>query len=44
METPVMVNVSKADAEARAEKERQEGKKVRIVSLRHGKYAVYIES
>jgi hypothetical protein len=43
METAVMVNVSKAEAEERAEKERKEGKKVRLVPLRHGKYAVYVE-
>ncbi len=38
-----MVNVSKAEAEECAEKQRKEGKKVSIRPLRHGMYAVYVE-
>jgi hypothetical protein len=38
-----MYNVSKSEAEMCADKERKEGRKVRIVSQRHGKYTVYVE-
>jgi hypothetical protein len=43
METAVMYNVSKSEAEVCAEKERKEGKNVRILSQRHGNYIVYVE-
>jgi hypothetical protein len=44
METVVMRNVSKDEAEKCAEKERKEGKRVRIVPQRHEKYSVYIDT